>query len=211
MKPRTILLVAIALAASYPLATGDFRLVGLKYRMQAFGQMAAEHSARIGKDVIEFIGESQAQAKEAATASDRDALHGAQDKKIHGGFGPLPSGSVQTLDFDENGEILPNPPAPEGTKRLSLSTSSPLVPGPKSDIDGATTALHTPASVDSFGDPGRFQVISSSAKFPPVIIDTRTGVSWFLKDGMDRRDWTWAPIQHEDGAAGLPSMQRPVE
>ncbi len=179
VKPRTILLVAIALAASYPLATGDFRLVGLKYRMQAFGQMAAEHSARIGKDVIEFIGESQAQAKEAATASDRDALHGAQDKKIHGGFGPPPS--------------------------------SPLVPGPKSDINGATAALHTSASVDSFGDPGRFQVISSGAKFPPVMIDTRTGVSWFLKGGMDRRDWAWAPIQHEDGAAGLPPMQRPVE
>ncbi len=32
------------------------------------------------------------------------------------------SGSVQTLDSHEDGEILPNPPAPEATKRLSLST-----------------------------------------------------------------------------------------
>ena len=32
------------------------------------------------------------------------------------------SGSVQTLDSHENGEILSDPPAPEATKRLSLST-----------------------------------------------------------------------------------------
>ncbi len=35
MKGKSILIIVIALAAIYPIATGDFRLIGLKYRVLA--------------------------------------------------------------------------------------------------------------------------------------------------------------------------------
>ncbi len=51
MKGKSILIGVIALAASYPIATGDFRLVGLKYRVLAFAEIAAERAEGIGKDI----------------------------------------------------------------------------------------------------------------------------------------------------------------
>ncbi len=174
MKGKTVLIIVVALAASYPIATGDYRLIGLKSRMQAFGEIAAERSVRIGKDIFEFIDGSQTQVTKAVKANDKDDLQIAQDNQI----------------YTESG----------------LPHSTPLLPSPKSDINGATAARHRPVDAGP-GVPGRFQAISSSEEFPPVMIDTGTGASWFLNGETGQRNWIWSPIQHENDAAVLSPVE----
>ncbi len=175
MKGKTFLIIAVVLAASYPIATGDYRLIGLKSRIQAFGEAAAERSVGIGKDIFEFVDESQTQVTKAAKANDKDDLQIAQDDQIHAESGP--------------------------------SHSTPPLPSPIPDINGTTATQHKPDLHAGSGVPGRFQVISSSEKIPPVMIDTGTGASWFLSGEMDQRNWIWSPIQHENDA----SVLSPVE
>jgi hypothetical protein len=79
MKGKSILIGVIALAASYLMATGDFRLVGLKYRILAFAEIAAERAEGIGKDIYEYIGGTQPQSTKEAKANDRDAIQISQD------------------------------------------------------------------------------------------------------------------------------------
>ena len=168
MKGKTVLIAAVVLAASYPIATGDYRLIGLTSRVQAYGAVAAEHSKEIGKDIFEFIDGSQTQLTKAAEADDKDSLQTGQDSRV-----PAQSG-------------LPN--------------SIAFLSSPKSNIDRATVARHGPDSNAGPGVSGRFQVISSGEKNPPVMIDTGTGASWFLSGEMDRHNWIWSPIQHDGDA-----------
>ncbi len=175
MKGKTFLIIVVVLAASYPIATGDYRLTGLQSRMQAFGEIAAERSVGIRKEIFEFVDESQTQVTKAARTNDKDDLRINQDN-IHAETG-LPHGA-------------------------------PLLPSPISDINGATATRHKPDLHAGSGVPVRFQLISSSEKNPPVMIDTETGASWFLSGEMDQRNWIWSPIQHEDNASVL-SLVKP--
>ncbi len=79
MKGKSFLIIVIALAASYPIATGDFRLIGLKYRMLAFAEIAAERAEGIGKDIYEYIDGAQPQSTKEAKANDRDEIQISQD------------------------------------------------------------------------------------------------------------------------------------
>ena len=79
MKGKSILIIVIALAASYPVATGDFRFVGLKYRMLALAEVTAERAEGIGKDIYEYIGGAQPQSAKEAKANDRDEIQISQD------------------------------------------------------------------------------------------------------------------------------------
>ena len=176
MKGKTFLIIVVVLAASYPIATGDYRLTGLQSRMQAFGEIAAERSVGIRKEISEFVDESQTQVTKAARTNDKDDLRINQDNHI-----PAETG------------------LPHGT---------PLLLSPISDINGATATRHKPDLHAGSGVPVRFQLISSSEKNPPVMIDTETGASWFLSGEMDQRNWIWSPIQHEDNASVL-SLVKP--
>ena len=171
MKRRTVVIVVVALAASYLIATGDYRLIGLKSRMEAYAAITADHSVRIWKDVFESTDGSQTQVTETAKADDKDDPRIAQDNPIH----------------TESG----------------LAQGTPLLPSPKPDINRDMAARHMLDLDAGSGVPGRFQVISSSEKFPPVMIDTGTGASWFLNGETGQHDWIWLPIQHEYDAAVL--------
>jgi hypothetical protein len=79
MKGKSILIIVIALAASYPIATGDFRLIGLKYKMLAFAEITAERAEGIGKDIFEFIDGPQSQSTKEAKANDKGEIQISQD------------------------------------------------------------------------------------------------------------------------------------
>lgn len=79
MKGKSILIGVIVLAASYLIATGDFRLVGLKYRMLAVAEIAAERAEGIGKDIYEYIDGAQPQSTKEAKANDRGEIQISQD------------------------------------------------------------------------------------------------------------------------------------
>ena len=79
MKGKSILIGVIALAASYPIATGDFRLVGLKYRVLAFTEIAAERAEGVGKDIYKYIDGAQPQSTKEAKANDRDEIQISQE------------------------------------------------------------------------------------------------------------------------------------
>ena len=79
MKGKSVLIFVVALAASYPIATGDFRFIGLKYRVLAFAEVAAERAQGIGKDIYEYIDGAQPQLTKEAKANDRDEIQISQD------------------------------------------------------------------------------------------------------------------------------------
>ena len=170
-KGKTFLIVAVALAAIYPIATGDYRFIGLTSRVQAFGEIAAERSVSVGKEIFEFVDKSQTQLTKAAEANEGNDLQIPQDNQIRAESG--------------------------------LSHSTPLLPSPIPDIKGTAVIRNAPDLHASPGAPGRFQVISRSEKIPPLMIDTRTGASWFLNGELDQRNWFWSPIQHGDDASIL--------
>ncbi len=79
MKGKSVLIFVVALAASYPIATGDFRLVGLKYRVLAIAEIAAERAEGIGKDIYKYIDGDQPQLTKEAKANDRDEIQISQE------------------------------------------------------------------------------------------------------------------------------------
>ena len=79
MKGKSVLIFVVTLAASYLIATGDFRLIGLKYRVLAFAEIAVERAEGIGKDIFEFIDGPQSQSTKEAKANDRDEIQISQD------------------------------------------------------------------------------------------------------------------------------------
>jgi hypothetical protein len=79
MKGKSVLIFVVALAASYSIATGDFRLIGLKYRVLAFAEVAAERAEGIGKDIYKYIDGAQPQLTKEAKANDRDEIQISQE------------------------------------------------------------------------------------------------------------------------------------
>ncbi len=79
MKGKSILIIGIALAAIYPIATGDFRLIGLKYRVLALAETAVERAEGIGKDIYKYIDGVQPQLTKEAKANDRDEIQISQE------------------------------------------------------------------------------------------------------------------------------------
>ena len=79
MKGKSVLIFVVALAAIYPIATGDFRLVGLKYRVLAIAEIAAERAEGIGKDIYKYIDGDQPQLTKEAKANDRDEIQISQE------------------------------------------------------------------------------------------------------------------------------------
>ena len=79
VKGKSILILVIALAASYPIVTGDFRLIGLKYKMLAFAEIAAERAEGIGKQIYQYIDGAQPQSTKEAKANDGDEVQISQD------------------------------------------------------------------------------------------------------------------------------------
>ena len=79
MKGKSVLIFVVALAASYPIATGDFRLIGLKYRVLAIAEIAAERAEGIGIDIYKYIDGAQPQLTKEAKANDRDEIQISQE------------------------------------------------------------------------------------------------------------------------------------